>query len=44
MVLFRAHPPTTLVVPDHAVLKVGLLRKMIEQAGLTTDEFVDLLR
>jgi hypothetical protein len=39
----RADPPTTLVVPDHRVLKVGLLRKLIDQAGLGTDEFIELL-
>lgn len=44
MVLFRAAPPTTLVVPDHDVLGPGLLRKLIDQVGLTTDEFIELLR
>lgn len=43
MVFFRATPPTTLVVPDQKVLKVGLLRKLIDQAGLTLDEFIELL-
>jgi hypothetical protein len=43
MVLFRADPPTTLVVPDHKTLKVGLLRKLVDQAGLTTEEFLELL-
>lgn len=44
IVLFRPQPPTTLVVPDHNVLRVGLLRKLIEQAGLTPEEFARLLR
>ena len=44
MVLFRAVPPTTLVVPDHDVLKPGLLRKLINQLGLTTEECTNLLR
>ena len=43
MVLFRTAPSTTLVVPDHDVLKVGLLRKLIDQSGLTTEEFLELL-
>jgi len=43
MVFFRALPPTTLVVPAHKVLKIGLLRKLIDQAGLTPDEFIELL-
>jgi hypothetical protein len=44
MVLFRAEPPTTLVVPDHKVLKIGLLRKLIDQANLTVEEFTELIR
>jgi hypothetical protein len=44
MVLFRAQPPTTLEVPDHKVLRVGLLRKLLEQAGLTVDELLELRR
>ena len=43
MVLFRTDPQTTLVVPDHKTLKVGLLRKLVDQAGFTTDEFLKLL-
>ena len=42
MVLFRADTSTTLVVPDHKVLRIGLLRKLIDQAGLNTDEFIEL--
>ena len=44
MVLFRAQPATTLIVPDHSELRVGLLRKLVDQAGLTVDEFIELLR
>ena len=44
MVLFRPEPATTLIVPVHDVLKVGLLRKLIDQAGLTAEEFLELLR
>ena len=44
MILFRHQPPTTLVVPNHRVLKPGLLRKLVEQAGLTAEEFAELLR
>ena len=44
MVLFRKEPPTTLVVPSHDVLKPGLLRKLIDQAGLTAEAFRELLR
>ena len=41
IVLFRELPPATLVVPDHDPLKVGLLRKLIDQTGLTVDEFIE---
>lgn len=44
MVLARTNPPTLLVVPDHHVLKTGLLRKLVAQAGLTTEQFLELLR
>lgn len=44
MVLFRADPPSTVVVTDHDVLKVGLLRRILEQAGLTTEALLELLR
>lgn len=30
------------VVPNHNPIKVGTLRNIIDQAGLTVDEFLDL--
>ena len=36
------HLPLT--VPNHKTLKPGLLRKLIRDAGLTVDEFNELLR
>jgi predicted RNA binding protein YcfA (HicA-like mRNA interferase family) len=36
------HLPLT--VPNHKTLKPGLLRKLIRDAGLTIDEFNELLR
>lgn len=33
-----------LSVPDHRTLKRGTLRALIRRAGLTVDEFVELLR
>jgi predicted RNA binding protein YcfA (HicA-like mRNA interferase family) len=33
-----------LTVPNHKVLKVGLLRALIRDADLTTDEFIRLLK
>jgi len=34
---------TTLSVPKHKELKRGTLRSLIKDAGLTVDEFVELL-
>ena len=31
------------VVPMHKVLKVGTLRGIISQAGITIDEFIDVI-
>jgi predicted RNA binding protein YcfA (HicA-like mRNA interferase family) len=36
------HPPLT--IPDHKELKLGLLRKLIRDAGLTVEEFQKLLQ
>jgi len=33
-----------LAVPDHRAIKPGLLRKILRDADLTTDEFVALLK
>ena len=37
-----AHLPLT--VPNHKTLKLGLLRMLIRDAGLTVDEFNELLK
>ncbi|MDQ3812607.1 MAG: type II toxin-antitoxin system HicA family toxin [Armatimonadota bacterium] len=41
----KSLPDTTITVPvpDHRELKKGTLRGIIRQAGLTVEEFVDLL-
>jgi predicted RNA binding protein YcfA (HicA-like mRNA interferase family) len=44
MVLFRDEPPAQVVVPDHRELDRGTLRGILRHAGLTVEEFVDLLR
>jgi len=36
------HLPLT--VPDHKTIKPGLLRKLLHDADLTGDEFIELLR
>ena len=41
--LRRDNPPARVTVPNHKELKTGMLRSVIRQAGMTVDEFLDLL-
>lgn len=41
--LRRDTPPARVVVPNHKELKKGMLRGIIQQAGMTVDEFLELL-
>ena len=43
MLIRRAEPRTTISVPDHDELDRGTLRAIIRQAGITVQEFIDLL-
>lgn len=43
IVLRRDDPFAQVVVPDHDPLDRGTLRGIIRQAGLSVDEFVELL-
>lgn len=43
MALRRDKPFSQLAVPDHKELDRGTLRAVIRQAGLSVDEFVNLL-
>lgn len=43
MILRRDDPFGQVVVPDHKELDRGTLRAIIQQSGLTVDEFVKLL-
>jgi predicted RNA binding protein YcfA (HicA-like mRNA interferase family) len=43
IILRRDEPFAQLVVPDHDELDRGTLRALIRQAGLSVDEFVQLL-
>jgi predicted RNA binding protein YcfA (HicA-like mRNA interferase family) len=44
MILRQQNPPhRRLTVPDHKEVAKGTLRAIIRQAGLTIDEFIDLL-
>ncbi len=42
--LHRDNPAGRTTVPNHVTLKPGMLRKIIKDAGLTVDEFIDLLK
>ncbi len=43
MILRRDDPLAQVVVPDHKELDRGTLRAIIRQAGLSVDEFIDLM-
>jgi predicted RNA binding protein YcfA (HicA-like mRNA interferase family) len=43
IVLRRDDPFAQVVVPDHKELDRGTLRAIVRQAGVTVDEFVQLL-
>ena len=43
MVYRRHEPPSRIVVPDHRRLRKGTLQQILRDAGLTPEEFVDLL-
>ncbi|MBC7264907.1 MAG: type II toxin-antitoxin system HicA family toxin [Chloroflexi bacterium] len=43
IILRRDDPFAQIVVPDHKELDRGTLRAIIRQAGLSVDEFVNLL-
>ena len=42
--LVRQDPSTQLTVPNHKTIAKGTLRTIIRDAGLTVDEFVDLIK
>jgi predicted RNA binding protein YcfA (HicA-like mRNA interferase family) len=44
VVMVKAGMPQTLSVPDHRRLKPGTLRALIRKAGLTVEEFSELLK
>lgn len=43
IVVGKDNPSVRLVVPDHKELDRGTLRAIIQQAGLTVEEFIALL-
>ena len=44
MMLRRDQPYARVVVPDHKQLRSGTLGRIIADAGLTVEQFVELLR
>lgn len=44
MVLRRDDPYARAVVPDHKQIRTGTLRRIIADAGLTAEEFMQLLK
>lgn len=44
MILEKPGTTGLLSIPDHRELRVGLLRGLIRDAGITVDEFLELLR
>jgi hypothetical protein len=44
MVLRRNTPYARVVVPDHKPVRPGTLRRIIAEAGLTVEEFTELLQ
>jgi predicted RNA binding protein YcfA (HicA-like mRNA interferase family) len=44
MILRCDDPYARVVVPDHAQVRQGTLRRIIADAGLTVDQFLGLLR
>ena len=44
MILRRDAPYARVIVPDHKRIRPGTLRRIIADAGLTIDEFVQLIR
>lgn len=43
IIMVREEPRTTISVPDHKELDRGTLWGIIRQAGLSVDEFIELL-
>jgi predicted RNA binding protein YcfA (HicA-like mRNA interferase family) len=42
--VLRSDPPRLVIIPERKDIPIGTLRGIIRQAGLTADEFLDLLK
>ena len=43
LTMVRENPPGQVTIPNHKTVAKGTLRAIIKQAGLTVDEFINLL-
>ncbi len=43
IILRRTEPAVRVVVPDHKALRIGTLRSILSNAGLTVDDLLKLL-
>ena len=43
IILHRSNPPARVVVPDHKNLRIGTLRTILNSAGMTVEDLLNLL-
>lgn len=43
MILRRENPYARVVIPDHKQIRVGTLRRIVADAGLTIEQFMQLI-
>lgn len=43
MILRRAEPYARIIIPDHKVLRVGTLRQILSEAGISVHRLAELL-
>jgi predicted RNA binding protein YcfA (HicA-like mRNA interferase family) len=44
MILRRDEPHARIIVPAHKQIRAGTLRRIVADAGMTVDQFIQLLR
>ncbi len=43
MIAIRSEPFCKVTIPDHKAIRIGTLRKILAETGLTVEQFVELL-
>ena len=43
MILRRAEPYARVIIPDHKVLRIGTLRQILGEAGISVHRLIELL-